>query len=180
MSTILFSLLLQSYISTILITSPGLKSLKQYPIINAVTYSYIFYDQIPGLEGIYKKEDFYFKVDAFSYENIDHYTNEDMNLSGEFHGGNILKPVRQFLTIQENNSLGFNMIIPPEGIDVYGTKGRLFDNINMSNKGLIGSGTLKHLTSTTTSDEYRFFPDSMLTQAKTFKIMKTVLAFSQI
>ncbi len=148
----------------------GLRSLKQYPIINAVTYSYIFYDQIPGLEGVYKQDDFYFKVDAFSYENIDHYTNEDMNLAGEFHGGKILKPVRQFLTIQENNSLGFNMTIPPEGIDVYGTKGKLFDNINMSNKGLVGSGTLKHLTSTTTSDEYRFFPDSMLAQAKTFKI----------
>ncbi len=148
----------------------GLRSLKQYPIINAVTYSYIFYDQIPGLEGIYKKEDFFFKVDAFSYENIDHYTNEDMNLSGEFHGGKILAPVKQNLTIQENNSLGFNMTIPPEGIDVYGTKGRLFDKINMSNKGLTGSGTLKHLTSSATSDEFRFFPDSMVTEAKTFKI----------
>lgn len=148
----------------------GLKRLKQYPIINAVTFSYIFYDQIPGLEGVYKKEDFYFKVDAFSYENIDHYTNEDMNLSGEFYGGKILAPVKQYLTIQENNSLGFNMTIPPEGIDVYGTKGRLFDKINMSNKGLVGSGTLKHLTSTTTSDEFRFYPDSMIAEARTFRI----------
>jgi hypothetical protein len=148
----------------------GLRSLKQYPIINAVTYSYIFYDDIAGLEGIYPKEDFYFRVDPFTYENIDHYTNEDMNLAGEFHAGKILKPVRQFLTIQENNSLGFNMNVPPEGIDVYESKGKLYDNLNMSNKGLIGSGTLKHLTSTTTSEEFRFFPDSMLTQAKTFKI----------
>ncbi|MCX6333626.1 MAG: hypothetical protein NT092_04890 [Bacteroidia bacterium] len=150
----------------------GLWSLKQYPIINAVTYSYIFYDEIPGMEGVYPKEDFYFRVDPFTYENIDHYSNQDMNLAGEFHAGKILKPIRQFLTIQENNSLGFNMNIPPEGLDVYGTKGKIYDNINMSNKGLIGSGTLKHLTSTTTSEEYRFFPDSMLTQAKTFKIQE--------
>jgi hypothetical protein len=150
----------------------GLKSLKQYPIINAVTYSYIFYDKIPGLDGVYPKENFYFRVDPFSYENIDHYTNEDMNLAGEFHAGNILKPVLQFLTIQENNSLGFNMTIPSEGIDVYGTKGRLYENMNMSNKGLIGSGTLKHLTSTTKSQEFKFFPDSMLTQAETFNIDK--------
>ncbi|MCK7532034.1 MAG: hypothetical protein MZV63_13910 [Marinilabiliales bacterium] len=29
----------------------GLKSLQQYPIINAVTNSYIFYDRIPGSGG---------------------------------------------------------------------------------------------------------------------------------
>jgi hypothetical protein len=82
----------------------GLKSLKQYPIINATTNSYIFYDKIPGLEGVYKQKDFYFKVDPFTYENIDHYTNQDMNLNGEFSGGNILKPMRQYLVIQENYS----------------------------------------------------------------------------
>ncbi|MGQ9621680.1 MAG: hypothetical protein ACUVTX_11990, partial [Bacteroidales bacterium] len=54
----------------------GLKSLAQYPIINATTYSYIFFDRIPGLEGIYKQQDFYFRLEPFSYENIDHYTND--------------------------------------------------------------------------------------------------------
>jgi len=148
----------------------GLKSLKQYPIINASTYSYIFYDKIPGLEGVYKQKDYYFKVDPFTYENIDHYTNQDLNLSGEFYGGNILKPMRQYLVIQENNSLGFNMKIPPEGVKVYGDRDILYDSLSMSNKGLTGSGTLKHLTSTTLSDEFKFFPDSMITQASSFKI----------
>ena len=150
----------------------GLKSLKQYPIINSITYCYIFYDKIPGLEGIYKQKDFYFKIDPFTYENIDHYTIEDMNLSGEFFATNILKPMKQFLIIRENNSLGFNMLIPEEGIELYGNKGRLFDNIHMSNTGLIGNGTLKRLTSTTRSDEYKFFPDSMIAQASTFNIVK--------
>jgi hypothetical protein len=152
----------------------GLKSLKQYPIINAITYSYIFYDKIPGLENVYPQGDFYFRVDPFTYNNIDHYTNEDMNLAGEFHAGNILKPIRQYLIIQDNNSLGFNMNVPKEGIEVYGSKGILYENLSMSNKGLIGSGSLRHLTSTTKSDEFRFFPDSMLTQAKSFNIEKDV------
>jgi hypothetical protein len=150
----------------------GLKGLKQYPIINATTNSYIFYDKIPGLEGVYKQKDFYFKVDPFTYENIDHYTHQDMNLSGEFVGGNILKPMRQYLVIQENNSLGFNMNIPPEGIDVYGNRGVLYNALSMSNKGLTGSGTMKHLTSVTVSDEFKFFPDSMITHASTFNIGK--------
>jgi hypothetical protein len=152
----------------------GLRSMKQYPIINAVTYSYIFFDQIAGLEGVYPQSDFYFRVDPFTYENIDHYTNKDMNLAGDFVAGNILKPMRQFLTIQEDNSLGFNMNIPEAGVDVYGEKGRFFNNIQMSSKGLIGSGTLKHLTSVTESEEYRFFPDSMLTTASSFRIEKDV------
>ncbi len=150
----------------------GLKSLKQYPIINTTTNSYIFYDKIAGLEGVYKQKDFYFKVDPFTYENIDHYTNKDLNLSGEFVGGNILKPMRQYLVIQENNSLGFNMTIPPEGIEVYGNRGILYNALSMSNKGLTGSGTIKHLTSTTVSDEFKFFPDSMITNASTFNIEK--------
>ncbi len=150
----------------------GLKSFKQYPIINAITYSYIFYDKIPGLEGVYPQKDFFFKVDPFTYENIDHYSNQDMNLSGEFVGGNILKPMKQFLTIQENNSLGFNMVVPETGVEVYGNRGILYDALNMSNKGLIGSGKLKHLTSITMSEEYRFFPDSMLTRASSFDIVK--------
>ncbi len=150
----------------------GLRSYKEYPIINAVTFSYIFYDKIAGLEGIYPQKDFYFKVDPFTYENIDHYTYEDLNLSGEFFAGNILKPMKQYLTIQDSNSLGFNMIIPEEGIDVYGDKGILYDEISMSNRGLIGSGTMKRLTSTALADEYHFYPDSMISQVKTFNIVK--------
>ena len=150
----------------------GLRSLKEYPVVNATNFSYIFFDKLPGLEGIYKQKDFYFKVDTFTYNNIDHYKPEDMNLAGEFHGGNILEPIRHYLIIEENNSLGFNMSIPEEGIEVYGNKGRFYDNIRMSNKGLVGSGILKRLTSTTKSDDFKFFPDSMLTQATSFNIEK--------
>jgi hypothetical protein len=150
----------------------GLRSLKQYPIINAVTYSYIFYDKIPGLEGVYPQKDFYFRIDPFTYENIDHYTNQDMNLTGQFFGGNIIKPSKQYLTIQENNSLGFNMTVPPQGLEVYNNKGVLFESLNMSNKGLVGSGILKHLSSETKSEEFMFYPDSMITMASSFRINK--------
>jgi hypothetical protein len=150
----------------------GLKSLEQYPIINAITYSYIFYDRIPGLEGIYKQGDFYFKVDPFTYENIDHYNNKDMNLAGEFYAGKILNPTRQFLSIQDDNSLGFSSDLSQEGLGLYEDKAKIYDHLSLSNRGLLGSGTLKRLTSTTVSDEYKFFPDSMITMAKSFEMAK--------
>ncbi len=148
----------------------GLQSLEQYPIINAITYSYIFFDKIPGLDSVYKKQDFYFRIDPFTYENIDHYTNEMMSLPGEFHGGNILKPSRQYLIIQADNSLGFTMNIPEEGVEVYDGKARMFQTISMSNNGLIGSGRLKRLTSVSESEDFKFYPDSMITQASSFTI----------
>ena len=150
----------------------GLISYKQYPIFNSVSPSYIFYDKIPGLEGLYTQEDYYFKIDPFTYENIGHYSSEDINLDGEFISGKILKPTRQILTIQDDNSLGFNMFIPDEGIDVYDNKALIFNQIQMSNRGLIGTGTLKRLTSTAVADQFRFFPDSMITEAKSFNIEK--------
>ncbi len=168
--------ILQKGTAELLIDKPnnksGLKSFKQYPIINTNDYSYIFYDKIPGLEGIYKQKDFYFKVDPYTYEDIDHFNVEDMDLTGEFVGGDILKPTRQRLIILENNSFGFNMTIPREGIELYGGKATLFDTINMSSMGLIGSGRLSHLTSLTNSREYKFFPDSMTTHASAFDMHK--------
>ena len=118
----------------------GLQSLRQYPIINAADSSYIFFDDLPGLANIYPKKDFYFVVDPFMYENIDHFKIEDLDVEGVFFGGNILGPTRQSLSIQPDNSLGFNMYIPKEGIDIYGSKGRMYDSLNISSKGLVGKG----------------------------------------
>lgn len=150
----------------------GLKGYKQYPIINAITYSYIFYDKIPGLFGVYPQTDFYFRVDPFTYSNIDHYSNRDISLAGEFIGGGILDPMRQTLTIQPDNSLGFSMVIPEEGLPVYHRKGQVFDYMSMSNKGLISSGKLNHLTTVAVADTFRFYPDSMRTRAMSFNMSK--------
>ncbi len=153
----------------------GLKSLQQYPIINAVTNSYIFYDRIPGLEGVYPKEDFFFKIDPFTYTNIDHYSNEEVALAGEFFGSGITEPMRQTLTVQPDTSLGFSMTIVPEGIPIYAGKGILYDHLSMSNTGLIGSGRIDHLTATAVADTFRFYPDSMITRAMSFTMAEDTL-----
>ena len=146
----------------------GLRSMKQYPIINSTTDSYIFYDEITDLDGLYPKEKFYFRLDPFTYTNIDHYTNEEMALAGEFVGGGIIEPMRQTLTVQPDTSLGFTMTIPPEGIPIFDGRGRLYNHLSMSNSGLIGSGRVEHMTATAVADTFRFFPDYMLARAKTF------------
>ncbi len=167
--------LIQLGTAELFIDAPNNKSgrvrLEQYPIINALTDTYIFFDRIPNYEGIYNKEDFYFRVDPFSYDNIDHYRAEHLNLTGDFHGGKIIAPIPQKLIIQDDNSLGFSMNIPPTGIEVYEGKGVLHEFLSMSNKGLIGSGSIQRLSGTTVSEKFMFFPDSMITVASDFTII---------
>lgn len=91
-----------------------------------------------------------------------------MALAGEFVGGGIIEPMRQTLTIQPDTSLGFAMTIPPEGIPIFDGRGRLYNHLSMSNSGLIGSGRVEHMTATAVADTFRFFPEYMLTRAKTF------------
>ena len=146
----------------------GLRSLKQYPIINAITYSYIFYDKIPGLEGVYPQKEFYFKISPFTYNNLDHYSNQDIALQGEFVAGGITEPMKQVLTVQPDNSLGFSMTVAPQGIPVYAGKGLLFEQMSMSNSGLFGNGRVNYLTATAVADTFRFYPDSMTTMARSF------------
>ena len=93
-----------------------------------------------------------------------------MHLQGTFIADGIVEPIDQYLTIQEDNSLGFSMEIPEDGISLYNNKGVLYNNLTMSNKGLVGSGKLTHFTSTTTAQEFKLYPDSMITQATGFEI----------
>ncbi len=153
----------------------GLKRLQQYPIINSLTYSYIFYDRIPNLEDVYPQEDFYFQIDPFTYTNIDHYNNTDMALEGEFVGGGITEPMRQTLTVQPDTSFGFSMTIAPEGIPIYNGRGILYDHLSMSNSGLIGSGRVDHLTATAVADTFLFYPEFMVTKAHSFTMRQDTL-----
>ncbi|HBE40132.1 MAG TPA: hypothetical protein DDW27_02845, partial [Bacteroidales bacterium] len=114
--------------------------------------------------------DFYFRIFPFVYENIDHFKIETIYLPGEFVGGNIIKPMQERLIVKDSSSLGFDMLIPEGGIELYGGKGILYDSISMSSKGLRGKGRVTHLTATIVTDEFKFFPDSALAQASLFRM----------
>ncbi len=148
----------------------GLASLEQYPIFYAYSESYVFYDRIPGLEGIYPQSDYYFKLEPFTFENTDRLRPSDLELSGTFYGGKIMDTLNQTLTLQHDNSLGFSYNIPQEGMDVYEGKGKVFKQMEMSNQGLKVNGSLNYLTTSVESDEFSFFPDSVLAIARKITI----------
>ncbi|MFO7851000.1 MAG: hypothetical protein ACQERS_07715 [Bacteroidota bacterium] len=148
----------------------GLASMEQYPIFYAYSESYVFYDKIPDLKGVYPQSDYFFQLEPFTFENTDRLRPSDLDLKGTFHGGKILEPMDQTLTLQHDNSLGFTYNIPEEGIDVYGGKARVFNTIEMSNLGLKSKGSLNYLSASVESDEFNFFPDSLLASTKKITI----------
>jgi len=157
----------------------GLAGLKQYPIFNSHRESYVFYDRIPGLEGIYPQSDYFFRLEPFTFENTDRLRPSDLELQGTFHGGKIIDTLKQTLTLQHDNSLGFSYNIPEEGMDVYGGKGRIHKRIEMSNQGMKVNGSLNYLTAYLESEEFCFFPDSVLATAKKMTITSNTV-FPQV
>lgn len=144
----------------------GLASLEQYPIFYAYSESYVFYNRIPGLEGVYPKSDYYFKLEPFTFENTDRLKQSDLELRGTFFGGKIIEPLDLTLTLQHDNSLGFTYNIPEEGMDIYRGRAKVFNTLEMSNLGMKGKGNLNYLSVSAESDEFNFFPDSMLAVTK--------------
>ena len=169
--------IIQNITGELLIDEPGnksgLKSIAGYPLFKSTTNAFVYYDITEGLDStIYPKDEFYYKLNPFEISDMTDLRAEDLKLTGEYYCGDIFPVLKQNLMVQQDNSLGFNFIPPPEGISTYGGKATFFEKITLSNRGLEGSGSLNYLTSTTYSNLFMFFPDSMIVDTARFNIEK--------
>lgn len=148
----------------------GLKDFPEYPIFNSFDKSYVFYDKKEILDGVYKRGNFYFQLEPFTIDSLDNFSNEQLRFNGTFTSANIFPEFKEELTLQSDFSLGFIRKTPPDGYPMYGGKGQFYDDIKLSHDGLRGDGKLDYLTSTTYSQDFIFFPDSMNTLADQYFI----------
>eukprot|EP01029_Cantina_marsupialis_P024427 TRINITY_DN6288_c0_g1_i2.p1 TRINITY_DN6288_c0_g1~~TRINITY_DN6288_c0_g1_i2.p1 ORF type:complete len:1491 (-),score=14.03 TRINITY_DN6288_c0_g1_i2:126-4598(-) len=164
---------LEKITGDLLIDDPNNKSGNQkfadYPIFNSTDSCYVYYDSKRVQQGVYKRDEFYFKVDPYTINNINDFDRADLELNGTFVSDSIFPTFRQSLSIQEDNSLGFEHITPTNGFSAY-DKGVFTDTISLSNQGLRGKGTLNYLSSVTESEDFVFLPEEMHTNAKTFEL----------
>ncbi|NVO11985.1 MAG: hypothetical protein HXX16_18650 [Bacteroidales bacterium] len=148
----------------------GLKKNKGYPIFNSTSASFIYYDDPKIFGGVYKRDSFYFEVKPYKFTNLNNFNQQDINFIGTLYSSNIFAPIEDTLKLRPDNSLGFISITPPEGMAVFDGKGRVFNKVDLSNRGLRADGQLKYITSTTTSNDFYFFPDSLITKSTHFAI----------
>lgn len=148
----------------------GLKNFPRYPTFTSKENSFVFFDESSIQNGVYKRDNFYFELDSFMIDSLDNYRRDAVRLKGTFVSANILPPIDMQMTLRDDNSLGFYMVTPEEGISIYGDRGRFYNDIEMSSKGLHGYGSLDYLTSTTWSDDFIMHPDSIFTRSREFLV----------
>lgn len=148
-----------------------------YPRFESTGNAYLYYNSKNLYNGAYKKDTFYFKLNPFTFEDLDEIQPENMVFPGTMVSGNIFPAFEQTTTLQDDLSLGFIKNTPAQGMPTY-KKGSFSGTISMSGKGLIGEGKIEYLASSLVAKEMIFLPDSMLTTADTFyterKIVKGI------
>ena len=155
---------IQDFKGEILVDDPGnksgLKDFPEYPTLTSKTHSSVYYDKPSIFNGIYKKDKFYYRLDAFSIDSLDNFQTEGLEFAGYLVSDGIFPDIDEPLKVQPDYSLGFVRETGPAGYNIYGNKGKYVSKISMSNKGLRGDGELHYLTSISKSKDFVFFPDS--------------------
>jgi hypothetical protein len=146
----------------------GLKMLPQYPIFTNRNNAFVNWNKGSIQKGVYKKEDFFYEVNPFTINSLDVLATDSLKFTGTLTTAGIFPEITEPLKVRPDNSLGLQKTTDTTGVPVYGGKGTFVASIDLSDRGLRGSGTLRYLNSTTVSPDYIFLPDSMKVLAKNF------------
>ena len=148
----------------------GQVDLPEYPIFDAKEESSVYYEDPNIYDSVYPSDSFYFQLNPFVAKNLDEFKRKEMQFDGTFYSAGILPVFDYHIRIMPNNSLGFKKRSPEGGYDLYGGKGTGTMQVRLSSDGLTGAGKVEYLPSTTESQNFVFFPDSMNTTAEAFNI----------
>lgn len=152
----------------------GRKSFQEYPRFTSRDNSYVYFDSKNIVKGVYKRDHFYYYVDPFSMDSLNRLPAEKVQFKGKLISGNILPDIEEPLSVQRDYSLGFKKVLGQPGLPMYGGKGMFYDTLQLSNKGLRGSGTLNYLASTTKSNNFLFCPDSTTGKVQNYDLARRV------
>lgn len=157
-----------------LIDDPANKSSNQsfpeYPIFHNKNEGYVYYDDSLIMNGQLKKKDFYYFVEPFTIDSLDNFSTDGLSFSGHLVSDSIFPIIYEDLIVMDDYSLGFRYKSPEEGVSVFRSKGRFFNDVELSNEGLFGNGRMNYLNSMAHSSKFYFYPDSVRAFADTFNM----------
>jgi len=150
----------------------GKKLIPNYPKFKGGgTGSVVYFDKPEILSGAYNKS-LYFTLPPFDLDSLSDSDMSAIKFSGTFHSDNWFPEFGDKLYIMEDYSLGFDHAIPPEGYQLFGGNGRLYNRITLDKNGVVGHGQLEFLTTTMMSDGFVFYPDSVVANGVSFNMKK--------
>ena len=158
----------------LLVDHPGNKSgqmpIPRYPIFNSNNESFMYYDRETVHEGVYDRETVYLRLIPFSIDSLDNATTDNIAFDGVFISTGIFPDFVDYVTVQEDYSLGFNTHTPEGGYEIYGGKAVYKGPIRMSNRGLHADGRLEFLDATVDAHTMLMFPDSVSGKINAFNL----------
>lgn len=146
----------------------GLKDSKDYPIFNSLDNSYAYYESSNIRNGVYTKDRFFYKLDPFTIKNMMKIKPDNLVFTGSLNSAGIFPEIKEPLKVQPDYSLGFITQTGDKGLPAYGGKGTYYNEIDLSNKGLIGRGKITYLSAELQSKDIVFMPDSTHITTDTF------------
>lgn len=171
---------LQNVSGTLYIDSAANKSSRKnvpgYPTFTSDKESYVYYDNKSIYNGVYSRENFYFRMEPFTIDSLDNFSAGGLKFPGDFVSAGIFPDIKEVAIIRPDYSFGFQREAPTEGYPMYGGKGKYFNHLDLSYNGLIGDGKVEYLSSTSISKDIVFFPDSTNMNAASFDLRKETVA----
>ena len=137
----------------------GRKTYDEYPRIITSDTAYVYYDKL--ISESYSRDKFHMKVTPFKLDSLNFLKLNGVQAKGDF-VSNIFDDMDVTLTVQQDLSLGFDLPTPEEGRRLFGGKGRFYQGIALNGKGLGGNGKIEYLTATAESENFIFYPDSVV------------------
>lgn len=148
----------------------GKENIPMFPSLQTKDYSYVYYYTRAAQDSAYLRDSFYFKLDPFSFNQLDQFAKDDIKFDGHLHSSDIFPIFDETLKIQADSSLGFLTQTPAEGYPAYRGKGNYKKDIILNSKGLQGKGELKYLGASVNSEDFIFMPKQMKASAKRFDL----------
>ncbi len=162
------------YISgVLLVDAPNNKSGKEdlamFPSMQSKKPSYVYYQRPETQNNVYRRDSFFFRLDPFAFNSLDDYEPSDLQFKGEMFPALIFPPYRETIVLRpDDKSFGYVHTTPVAGYPTYTGKGLEKGKIDLSNKGLLGQGTLSYLTADIDSEDFIFRPKQTTGTARRF------------
>jgi hypothetical protein len=148
----------------------GREDIPVFPSFESQGPAYVFYDYPKVMGGAYIRDSFYFKLKPFSFKSLDKFGPADLNFHGQLYSSDIFPVINERLLLRPDSSLGFEASTPKEGYKMYQGKGTYLGSIDLSNRGLLGKGTVKYLSAQMDSEDLVFMPRQLTGTADRFDL----------
>lgn len=158
---------------TLFINLPNNKSGKvkdpHFPRLDASAGGAIYFDRKDVLDGAYDRSVF-FVVPPFKLDSLNDADPASINFDGTFVSGGMFPSFKEKLHTMADKSLGFTHAVPSTGYNLYKGDAKFYGGISLDNSGIRATGKIDYLATTVQSNDFVFYPDSVIAKGKVGQI----------